>query len=101
MKRKLAHYIVFSILSFMLLAGFAYASKPIHKEDYLEITVTPGDTLWKLANKYRKSHQLSTNEFIEWVIDVNHLSSQQIMAGEKLVIPVLKSKADDPLVVSK
>jgi hypothetical protein len=35
------------------------------------------------------------------VIDVNHLSSQRIVAGEKIVIPVLKSKEDKSLVVSK
>jgi cell division protein YceG involved in septum cleavage len=101
MKRKLAHYIVFSFLSFMLMAGFLYASKPINKDDYLEITVASGDTLWELATKYHDSHHLSTREFIDWVIDVNHLSGQQIVAGEKLVIPVLKSEANKTLVVSK
>ncbi|MBB5323568.1 LysM repeat protein [Anoxybacillus tepidamans] len=98
---KLIHYLVFSCLLFMLLAGFFYASDPVQKEKYIEITVTSGDTLWGLANEYRSSHHLSTKEFIEWVMDVNHLSDEKIVAGEKLVIPVLKSEADQTLVVSK
>ncbi|MCZ0754138.1 cell division suppressor protein YneA [Anoxybacillus sp. J5B_2022] len=98
---KLVHYLVFSCLSFLLLAGFVYASDPVQKEKYVEITVTPGDTLWELADKYRSSHHLSTNEFIDWVMDVNHLPNEKIVAGEKLVIPVLKSEADDMFAVSK
>ncbi|MCL6586412.1 MAG: cell division suppressor protein YneA [Anoxybacillus sp.] len=98
---KLIHYVVFSCLSFLLLAGFVYASDPVEKEKYIEITVTPGDTLWELANKYRDSHHLSTNEFIDWVMDVNHLPNEKIVTGEKLVIPVLKSEAENALVVSK
>ncbi|WP_027408803.1 cell division suppressor protein YneA [Anoxybacillus tepidamans] len=98
---KLIHYLVFSFLSFMLLAGFFYASNPVPKEKYLQITVTSGDTLWGLANEYRPSHHLSTDEFIEWVMDVNHLSNENIVAGEKLVIPVLKSEVNKGLVVTK
>ncbi|GGJ56776.1 LysM repeat protein [Anoxybacillus voinovskiensis] len=98
---KLVHYLVFSCLSFLLLAGFVYASDPVEKEKYVEITVAPGDTLWDLANKYDTSHHLSTNEFIDWVMDVNHLPNEKIVAGEKLVIPVLKSEADDMLAMNK
>jgi cell division protein YceG involved in septum cleavage len=95
MKQKLAHYIAFSILSLMLIGAFLYATKPVSKEDYIEITVSAGDTLWELAEKYNDSHDLSTREFIEWVIDVNHLTDQQIVAGEKIIIPVLKSDVEE------
>jgi cell division protein YceG involved in septum cleavage len=96
-----AHYIIFSVLLFMVIGAFLYANKPIEKDKYMEITVASGDTLWKLAKKYEEQHQLSTTEFVNWVIDVNHLSSQRIVAGEKIVIPVLKSKEDESLVVRK
>jgi LysM repeat protein len=95
MKQKLMHYVTFSILSLMLIGSFLYATKPINKEDYMEITVSAGDTLWELAEKYSGSHNLSTHEFIEWVIDVNRLTNEQIMAGEKIVIPVLKSEGEE------
>ncbi|WP_374719817.1 cell division suppressor protein YneA [Parageobacillus toebii] len=101
MKRMFVHYIIFSVLLLMVIGGFLYANKPIEKDKYMEITVASGDTLWKLAKEYEEQHQLSTTEFINWVIDVNHLSSQRIVAGEKIVIPVLKSKEDKSLVVSK
>jgi hypothetical protein len=95
MKQKLVHYVTFSILSLMLIGSFLYATKPINKEDYIEITVSTGDTLWELAEKYSGSHNLSTHEFIEWVIDVNRLTNEQIIAGEKIVIPVLKSEGEE------
>jgi hypothetical protein len=100
MKKKLMHYITFSILSMLLITSFVYASKPVNKEEYLEITISTGDTLWGLAKKYSDSHHLSTSEFINWVMDVNHLTNQQINAGETIVIPVLKSDAEK-LVASK
>ncbi|MBB3867766.1 cell division suppressor protein YneA [Parageobacillus toebii NBRC 107807] len=101
MKRMFVHYIIFSALLLMVIGAFLYANKPLEKDKYMEITVASGDTLWKLAKEYEGQHQLSTTEFINWVIDVNHLSSQRIVAGEKIVIPVLKSKEDKSLVVSK
>ncbi|MED4989336.1 cell division suppressor protein YneA [Parageobacillus toebii] len=101
MKRMFVHYIIFSALLLMVIGGVLYANKPLEKDKYMEITVASGDTLWKLAKEYEEQHQLSTTEFINWVIDVNHLSSQRIVAGEKIVIPVLKSKEDKSLVVSK
>ena len=101
MKRMFVHYIIFSALLLMVMGAFLYANKPIEKDKYMEITVASGDTLWKLAKEYEGKHQLSTTEFINWVIDVNHLSSQRIVAGEKIIIPVLKSKEDEALVVSK
>ncbi|RAK23485.1 LysM domain-containing protein [Anoxybacillus vitaminiphilus] len=95
MKQKLGHYVAFSILSLMLIGAFLYATKPVDKDDYMEITVSAGDTLWELAEKYRGSHNLSTHEFIEWVMDVNRLTNERIIAGEKIVIPVLKSEGEE------
>jgi len=79
----------------MLIIAFLYVSKPIDKDEYLEITISSGDTLWKLAEQYNESHNLSTHDFINWVMEVNKLSTQHIAAGEKIIIPVLKSEAKD------
>jgi hypothetical protein len=101
MKRMIAHYLIFSSLLFMVIGALFYANKPVEKDRYMEVTVASGDTLWKLAKEYKDRHRLSTEEFINWVVDVNHLSGQRIVAGEKIVIPVLKSKEGKQLAVNQ
>jgi LysM repeat protein len=95
------HYIIFSVLSFIFLFTLLYATEPVEKEKYVEITVSAGDTLWNIAEKYENEHKLSKEEFIKWVIDVNQLPNEQIIAGEKIVIPVLKSEHSEPLLAGK
>ncbi|GMB09713.1 LysM domain-containing protein [Thermolongibacillus altinsuensis] len=95
------HYVVFSVLSFSFLVALLYATEPVEKEKYVEITVSVGDTLWNLAEKYKNEHNLSREEFIKWVMDVNQLPNGQLVAGEKIVIPVLKSEYNEPLLAGK
>jgi len=95
--KQLCHYLAFSVLSIMLIAAFLYVSEPVNKDEYIEITISSGDTLWQLAEQYSESHKLSTKEFINWVMEVNNLTTQRIVAGDKIVIPVLKSDAEELL----
>ncbi|AGT31643.1 peptigoglycan-binding protein LysM [Geobacillus genomosp. 3] len=101
MKKALMHYLVFSALLALTLAAFVYAGSPVDRNAYMTVTVAPGDTLWGLAKQYEGEHGLSPNEFIRWVVEVNHLLSSRLTAGEQIVIPVLKSKQDGSLAVRR
>ncbi|QOR85428.1 cell division suppressor protein YneA [Geobacillus stearothermophilus] len=101
MKKGLMHYVVFSVLLALMLAAFVYASSPVDKKEYVTITVAPGDTLWGLAKQYEQEHHMPPDEFIRWVVDVNHLPSPRLAAGEQIVIPVLKSKHGGSLAVNR
>ncbi len=71
------------------------------KKEYVAITVAPGDTLWGLAKQYEQEHHMPPDEFIRWVVDVNHLPSPRLAAGEQIVIPVLKSKQGGSVAVNQ
>ncbi|MGG3160445.1 cell division suppressor protein YneA [Geobacillus stearothermophilus] len=101
MGKTLLHYVLFSFLFALVLAGFVYASSPVDKKEYVTITVAPGDTLWGLAKQYEQEHHMPPDEFIRWVVDVNHLPSPRLAAGEQIVIPVLKSKHGGSLAVNR
>ncbi|NNU82687.1 cell division suppressor protein YneA [Geobacillus sp. BMUD] len=101
MGKTLLHHFLFSFLFALVLAGFVYASSPVDQKEYVTITVAPGDTLWGLAKQYEEEHGLSPNEFIRWVMEMNHLSSSRLTAGEQIVIPVLKSKQGGSLAVNR
>ncbi|BBW96573.1 cell division suppressor protein YneA [Geobacillus sp. FSL W8-0032] len=101
MKKTFVHYLVFSVLMTLFTAAFIYAGSPVDKQEYVTVTVASGDTLWGLAKQYEQEHGLSPDEFIRWVVEVNHLRSSRLTAGEQIVIPVLKSKRGGSLAANQ
>jgi hypothetical protein len=60
------------------------------KDKYLKITVSDGDSLWKISEQFSNQHSLSGNQFISWVKKHNEINGDQIFPGEKIIIPVNK-----------
>ncbi|KFZ41735.1 cell division suppressor protein YneA [Anoxybacillus flavithermus] len=95
------HYVMTVLFSVLFVWAFLHVTQSVDKERYVEITVSAGDTLWEIADQYKHEHQLSRQQFIEWVMKVNGRSDDQLIVGEKIVIPVLKSNHENQLVANK
>lgn len=95
------HYVMMILFSALFVWAFLHVTQSVDKEKYVEITVSAGDTLWELADKYKHEHRLSHQQFIEWVMEVNRRSDDRLIVGEKIVIPVLKSNGENQLVANK
>lgn len=55
---------------------------------YTSIVIGSGDTLWTLAEEYGDDvHYKSTSDYINEVMQINHLKNDQIKAGEYLIVP--------------
>lgn len=67
------------------------------ESNYLEITVSSGDTLWKLAEQYKDGHNMSKGQFVEWVASQNALRGKYIYPGDKLLIPVKRTDYPEEL----
>ena len=52
---------------------------------YTSIKIEQGDSLWKIASRYKLESE-SIAEYIDEVIAMNQLSSDQITAGKSLMI---------------
>lgn len=50
-------------------------------------TVQVNDSLWEIANEYTGTHYTSNQEYIQEVMQMNHLQSEYIQAGDVIVIP--------------
>ncbi|MBL4952747.1 LysM peptidoglycan-binding domain-containing protein [Neobacillus sp. OS1-32] len=72
--------------SFAIILSFQHGSED--QNDYLQVTVSEGDSLWKIAGQYSGQHSLSKAEFVNWVKRHNEKVDDQIYPGEKIVIPV-------------
>lgn len=95
------HYVMMFLFSVLFVWAFLQATESVDKEKYVQITVSAGDTLWEIADKYKHEHQLSHEQFIQWVMEVNKRSDDRLIVGEKIVIPVLKSNIESQLVANK
>ena len=60
------------------------------KDKFLKITVSDGDSLWKISEQFSSQHTLSGHQFVSWVKQHNNIKGDQIFPGEKIIIPVSK-----------
>jgi len=71
---------MFSVISFVKYGNDS-------ADNYLEITVSYGDTLWEIAQEYNYNN-IDTSKFIAQVKAVNNLNGKILKAGDNLLIPV-------------
>ncbi|QQZ07842.1 cell division suppressor protein YneA [Heyndrickxia vini] len=92
--KKYSYVIILIVLSMVI--GLYAMNSFIDDKNYQEVIVTKGQSLWEIAHIYSKEHSMNPNEFIEWVTKKNHLTSSNIKAGEKIIIPIkTKKQLDD------
>jgi len=75
-----------SMILVHLTVVFSVKAYGYKEEEYKEITVHQGDSLWCIAEKYYSSGDI--REYIYRIMKINHLSNSNIYAGSKLYIPV-------------
>lgn len=61
-------------------------------KSYMKITVSEGDSLWTIAERYSSDYSLSVHEFIKWVEQQNGITGDTIHPGDELIIPVNHSE---------
>ena len=85
--RKYSYAIIFIVISFFSGVYLILHIEPEAAAIKQHIVVEEGDSLLSLANQYSEESQMTIEEFIEWVQRENQLFSDQIVAGDDLIIP--------------
>jgi len=70
--------------------AFVLLLKHHSDEQYVKVTISEGDTLWKISDQFEGQHSLSNKGFVSWVKKHNENIKDQIYPGEQIVIPVSK-----------
>jgi hypothetical protein len=90
--RLLARLAVITSLSILLLSGFAAvtgatagSSDTAIPTPYVKVSVKPGDTLWSIAESI--APQGDRRSLVADIVDINHLESLELQAGQKIYIP--------------
>ena len=82
-KLDFSFFIVFLVMFIIMIISVIIVMKPIERDQYLEVQIQKGDTLWDLSQKYQSYHDLDTKEFIDWVSNVNRISKDILLPGQK------------------
>jgi len=73
-------------IMFSTINAQAAPSKTINKY-YTSIQIESGDTLWEIADEYITDDYTNMNEYIREVCSINHISEDEIHAGQYIVVP--------------
>jgi len=81
--------IAFGILLGTSINALASSDKDIssYNKYYVSIRVESGDTLWTIADEYIDGFNLSKNDYIAEVSQINQISEDEIHAGDYIVVP--------------
>lgn len=72
--------------SFLSSAHGNLKEEPVNFKYYKSITIEKGDTLWDIAEEYITDDYDSVEEYVYILKEMNNLTSDKILAGQKLVI---------------
>ncbi len=62
---------------------------------YTSIQIKTGDTLWEIAGRYMTNEYDDRNEYMREVCSINHISEDEIHAGQFLVVPYYSVENDN------
>jgi LysM repeat protein len=93
--KNYSYAIILVILSFILGLIMIFQLED-HSKSYQQIIVSKGQSLWEIADMYKKENEMTQTDFIKWVQDKNQLRTTNIRQGQTIVIPVkVKTKMGD------
>ncbi|CRK80359.1 cell division suppressor protein YneA [Neobacillus massiliamazoniensis] len=83
--KRNSYAIILVILSISLATILSMQSNDSH---FIKVTVSEGDSLWKISQQFSGQHSMSNTQFVSWVKNHNNIDEDHIYPGEKIVIPV-------------
>lgn len=82
----------YSYVIILIAISYAAIFTVIHKldktDEFINVTVQQGESLWEIADKFSDRHTMSNAEFVSWVKAENGIEEDAIHPGDSLVIPV-------------
>ena len=57
------------------------------KAEYVKVVVSPGDTLWSIAERYTDGSK-DIRAYIHEICQINNLESWQLYSGQEISVPI-------------
>jgi cell division protein YceG involved in septum cleavage len=93
LKKESCFYILSFIIVVIAITGaLTFTGNQSKLEDYHQVEIKEGDSLWSIAEKFQDNTQISKQEFVKWVQDKNDIHSTIIKPGDLVFVPVEKEE---------
>lgn len=80
--------LIFSLSYHTLVSRANTGMEDISYKYFTSIQIEAGDTLWNLADRYADdAHYASRDQYIAEVMEINHMTDEDIYAGNYLIVP--------------
>ena len=97
-RREVRKHIILIFLGIVLVVGISLSYHAIRSNAnteigevnykyYKSVLLNYGDSLWSVAEEYADSHYSDTETYISEVMQINHLKTEDVDAGQYLIIP--------------
>ncbi|MET3699600.1 LysM domain-containing protein [Bacillus oleivorans] len=86
--KKNSYTVLFLIVAWLLAFTYIHLTTDSNSEQYQTITISSGDTLWKIASEFQHETGYSIQDFIAWVENQNQITGREIKPGDQIIIPI-------------
>jgi hypothetical protein len=93
----LTYYFLFFILLIGLTFALTTTANGESEIDYVTITLSEGDSLWKVNEAYKEYHQFEFFQFVDWIEEKNQVRAESLKVGDQLIIPIKKEHHSENL----
>ncbi len=91
-KESISYILAFFVVLLAITVGISYTYKKESLENYHQVEVREGDSLWTIADQFHEKENIPKQEFVKWVQDKNDIHSSTIKPGDIVFVPVQKEE---------
>jgi cell division protein YceG involved in septum cleavage len=93
MKKETMLYILSFLGVLIAVTGaVSYSGTNENLENFHQVKIQEGDSLWSIADKFHENTQISKQEFVKWVQVKNEIHPSDIKPGDLVFVPIEKEQ---------
>jgi len=87
--------LLISVIMIIIFSAFmhSFTVSAINKTDYIDVTVKPGDTIWRIAREHTNEEK-DIREVVYVISKINEIDNSIIHSGQVLKVPIYTKKHD-------
>lgn len=85
----LALVLTFAIIGMFAVRTVSHAQSQPVEYSYTSVQIKSGDTISGIASDYLSRTEFTHSEYVDEIMRVNFLSSDKIMSGSYIIVPVI------------
>lgn len=81
---------LFIVFSFLFGLNYVKGLEIRPNKSYVSIKIEKNDTLWSISRENMNKEYYTTSDYIKELKHINNLSSDKILHGDYIIVPIIK-----------